>query len=226
MRILELTKDELSSPIGVIPVGSIEQHGPHLPLGTDSMIAEAVAEKVAQIEGLLLFPTVYYGCSVEHGDLPQVSIGDVNFLNMMGDILESSVKLNIKGLVLVNGHGGNTDLLKVVTRRVNFTRPRPKVMLVDLHEIGIFSQYRDLHAGTVETSLLLYLRPELVRLDRIPSNISFSPFTFTLITSEKGGSNGVVAEKVEPSKELGERVFKEMINFVMNRVKEFRSVIT
>ncbi|MCY0862985.1 MAG: creatininase family protein [Metallosphaera prunae] len=226
MRILELTKDDLSLPIGMIPIGSIEQHGPHLPLGTDSIIAEAIAQKVAKLEGLLLFPTIYYGCSVEHGDLPHVSLGDVNFLNMMTDILESAVRLNIKGLIIINGHGGNTDLLKVATRRVNFTRSQPKVMLVDLHEIEVFSQYRDLHAGTVETSLLMYLRPELIRQDKIPSSVGFSPFTFTLITSEKGGSNGVVAEKVEPSKELGERVFNEMVNFVVSRVKEFRSVIS
>ncbi|BCS93868.1 creatininase family protein [Metallosphaera javensis (ex Sakai et al. 2022)] len=225
MNVLELTKDDLSPNLGIIPVGSLEQHGPHLPLGTDSIIAEAVAQRVAQVEGLLLFPTVYYGCSIEHGSLPHVSLDDVNFINMISDILESAVRLNVKGIILVNGHGGNTQLLKVAVRRINFRQSQPLVMLADLREIDLFSRYQDLHAGNVESSLLMFLRPELVRQDRIPTKTVFSPLTFTLFTSEKGGSDGVVADKVEPSRELGERVFNEMVELVTRKVNELRSVL-
>ncbi|MEM3863642.1 MAG: creatininase family protein [Metallosphaera sp.] len=227
MKLAELTKESLEASIGLLPIGSVEQHGPHLPMGTDSIVAESVAQEVDKLErDTLLFPTVYYGCSIEHGNLPHVSVNDLNFMSFVYDLLDSTKRLGIKGVILINGHGGNSELLQVVSRKVNFTLMRPKVKVVNLLSLEEFKRFDDLHAGTVETSLMKFLRPELVKEDKIPVTTDYSEHTFSLLTSEKGGTDGIVTKgTIEVNVEIGKRVFEEMISLVRKEISTLRSVI-
>ncbi|AWS00730.1 creatininase family protein [Metallosphaera hakonensis JCM 8857 = DSM 7519] len=226
MHLQGFTKDDPINPVGALPVGSLEQHGPHLPLGTDSIIAEEIAREVSRIEGLTLLPTVHYGCSFEHGSLPHISVKDTHFMDFIEDIISSTPRIGMKGVVIINGHGGNSHLLTAVARRVNFTVGRPRVIVVNLPSAPIFKEYGDLHAGNVETSIMMYLRPDLIRLDKIPKVTKFSSFTFNILTSEMGGDDGVVSScEMKPDTNLGKRAFQEMVELALGAVRDLKTII-
>jgi Uncharacterized protein, putative amidase len=228
MKLLEAIKGELTSGmVGLLPVGSVEQHGPHLPLGTDSLIAETVARKVEELEEkVLLFPTLYYGCSTEHGALPYVGVSYETLLKVLTEIAESSRRLGLLGLVIVNGHGGNEAVLEVASRKVNFGG-KFKVLVVNLQGIGshLFPG-KDLHAGSVETSLVKSVYPDLVKDNLIPKGeMKFKEGVFETITADEGGQDGVVAEgRIYADQERGRKVLEEMIRKTMEAVKRIMMI--
>jgi creatinine amidohydrolase len=158
------------SRIAVLPIGSFEQHGDHLPLITDSTVACAIAAAVAEQYSLFLLPPVTIACSHEHAGWPgTVSIRSVTLAAIISDIAESLQQSGIEKVVLVNGHGGNYVLSNVVQEaNVGGTRmalfPQRADWETARRAAGLASSaHDDMHAGEIETSLLLYVRPELVR---------------------------------------------------------------
>jgi len=113
------TADEAtrSAQVAVLPVGSFEQHGPHLPLATDTIVASAIARAVADAHDLLLLPPVAIGCSQEHAGWPgSVSIRAVTLAAIITDIAGSLRHAGVDQLVVVNGHGGNYVLSNFTDR--------------------------------------------------------------------------------------------------------------
>jgi creatinine amidohydrolase len=155
--------------IAVLPVGSFEQHGGHLPLITDSLIAGLIAQEIANSYELWLLPPVAFGCSHEHTSLgATVSISAATLYAVVTDIADSLSKAAVKSLVLVNGHGGNYVLSNVV-QEANESQPRlalyPSRSDWDAarRAAGMTTTTtEDMHAGELETSLLLYAMPERV----------------------------------------------------------------
>jgi creatinine amidohydrolase len=159
-----------AAQIAVLPVGSFEQHGPHLPLATDTIVASAIARAVANAHNLLLLPPVTIGCSHEHaGWAGSVSIRSITLHAIVTDVAESLRRAGVDQLVLVNGHGGNYVLANVVQEaNVRARRMALYPGREDWEEArraaGLVSTgHDDMHAGEIETSLLLHLCPELVR---------------------------------------------------------------
>jgi creatinine amidohydrolase len=156
-------------PVLLVPLGSTEQHGPHLPLDTDTRIAVAVAAAVAaRLPGLLVAPALAYGASGEHAGFPgTLSMGTAVMELALVELVRSADD-TAAGVVMVNGHGGNSAalrgavrLLSAEGRQVLAWAPRTAVAAA----AGIPDAPADLHAGRAETSLLLHLAPELVRLE-------------------------------------------------------------
>jgi len=156
-------------PVLLLPLGSTEQHGPHLPLDTDTRVATAVATAVAtRLRGLLVAPAFGYGASGEHSGFPgTLSLGTTALERALVELVRSADE-TAAGVVLINGHGGNAAairgaarLLTSEGRRVLAWAPRAVVAAA----VGVPDPTGDLHAGRVETSLLLHLAPELVRLE-------------------------------------------------------------
>ena len=156
--------------VAVLPVGSFEQHGPHLPLATDTLVACAIAREVAASYPVHLLPPVTISCSHEHAAWPgTVSISSVTLHAMVRDIATSLDRSGIDALVLVNGHGGNYVLGNVVqesagtgVRMALF--PAPEDWEEARERAGVrTSLLSDMHAGEIETSVLLHCHPELVR---------------------------------------------------------------
>ncbi|MCK9878781.1 mycofactocin biosynthesis peptidyl-dipeptidase MftE [Frankia sp. Ag45/Mut15] len=161
-------------PLLVLPVGSLEQHGPHLPLDTDTRIAVAVAVGLAdRLRPLLVAPALAFGASGEHAGFPgTLSLGTQALAHAVVEIVRSADDL-AAGVVLVNGHGGNLVGLRqaVATlaaegRRVLLWAPTAALARVAGVPDTAAGGVGDLHAGRSETSLLLHLAPELVRLDQ------------------------------------------------------------
>lgn len=147
------------APIVVIPLGSCEQHGPHLPLDTDTRIAVALATGLAAArDDVLVAPAVAYGASWEHAGFPGLLSLDHHALSAMLIQLGHSATW-ARGLVFVNGHGGNLRAVRSAEER----------LCTDGRAVLVWSPTLpdgDLHAGRVETSLMLALTPEFVALDR------------------------------------------------------------
>jgi mycofactocin precursor peptide peptidase len=145
-------------PVVCIPVGSCEQHGPHLPLDTDTIVAEAVAARAAAARpGLVVGPTITVTASGEHAGFPgTLSIGTDATATVIVELVRSADWSG--GVVLVNGHGGNRD---AVDRAMTTLDRDGRAALPWWPCIP----GGDAHAGRTETSLLLALRPDLVHLD-------------------------------------------------------------
>lgn len=150
----------------VLPAGSLEQHGPHLPLTTDTLIACALAERVAEAHALRLLPPLAFGCSHEHAAWPgTVSVSAATLHALVTDIADS---LGGVPLLIVNGHGGNHVLANTVQqsggRMALF--PGPGEWEAARTAAGITTTNdQDMHAGELETSVLLHTHPGLVRPD-------------------------------------------------------------
>ena len=156
--------------VAVLPVGSFEQHGPFLPLATDTLVACAVAREIAAAYPVHLLPPVTVSCSHEHAAWPgTVSISSVTLHAVVRDIAESLRRSGVERLVLVNGHGGNYVLGHVVQesaargeRMALF--PAPEDWETARERAGVrTSLLTDMHAGEIETSILLHAHPHMVR---------------------------------------------------------------
>jgi creatinine amidohydrolase len=147
-------------PLLLVPLGAVEQHGHHLPLGTDTTVACAVAEAaVDDLEGVLLAPALAYGASGEHEDFPgTVSIGTEALTGLLVEYGRSACRWAGR-LVLVNGHGGNLDALRTAG-----TQLRTEAREVAWFPCGVAGA--DAHAGRTETSAMLHVEPDAVRADR------------------------------------------------------------
>ncbi|MFJ3891923.1 creatininase family protein [Streptomyces sp. NPDC090083] len=161
---------EVTAQVAVLPVGSFEQHGPYLPLATDTLVACAVAREIAAAYPVHLLPPVTMACSHEHAAWPgTVSISSVTLHAVVRDIADSLRRSGVETLVVVNGHGGNYVLGNVVQessargeRMALF--PAAEDWETALERAGVLtSLLTDMHAGEIETSILLHAHPELIR---------------------------------------------------------------
>ena len=136
----------------LVPVGSIEQHGPHLPVSTDSDIVSEIAKQVSQKCNFLLLPTINYGVSFEHAPLFNLSIKHSTLQKLLLDIANSLVSFKINILFILNGHHGNKNALKNIKRIIE--RATKKKIKVFVFSYWHFMNSEFDHAGFVETSIM------------------------------------------------------------------------
>lgn len=201
--------DASSRPVLCIPVGSCEQHGPHLPLGTDTLIAEAVAAGVAaRHAGIVVGPSLTITASGEHAGFPgTLSIGTEATTTVLVELVRSADWA--AGVVLVNGHGGNRD---AVERAVEVLRVEGRTVRAWWPAVD----GGDAHAGRTETAVLLALRPDLVRLDLAEAGAT-APLATLLPCLRSGGvgsvaPNGVLGDPAGATATDGERVLASWID--------------
>jgi creatinine amidohydrolase len=164
--------------IAVLPVGAIEQHGPHLPVWVDSCINEAIlARALEQLPAhvpVTVLPLLAVGKSDEHLGFPgTLSLSADTLIRVITEIGESVARAGIRKLVLWNSHGGQPQIMDLVARDLRIRR-RMFVVAANVYRLGqpagLFSDAElkhGIHGGAVETSIMLHLRPDLVHGDEI-----------------------------------------------------------
>lgn len=168
----------------LLPTGSLEQHGPHLPLATDTLVAEAIAARVVAARPALgLAPAVPFGASGEHEGFPgTISIGTDALCTVVVEVVRYAAA-DWDTVVVVNGHGGNADALRQAAELCRYEGRGLQVVHCALAGM-------DAHAGRAETSMLLHLHPELVRSDRAEAGPT-TPMTELLPRLRAGGVRAV-----------------------------------
>lgn len=241
MRSKAVHWDELSSPqieclisddiVAILPVGSCEQHGQHLPLGTDSFLCTSVviqAAKLAEAEVALL-PPIAYGYSPHHMDFPgTVTLSQDTLGSLIRDICGSLFRHGLSKVIIVNGHGGNSPALQGAVNQVGEEYAMDLLLLryMDMvapriHDIRESVLGGMGHACEFETSLMQYLLPHLVESESIKGRVIkgipiYSPdlFASNLVYMYRNFSEyskiGVIGDPNLASKEKGKLLFDEI----------------
>ncbi len=139
--------------IAIIPVGSIEQHGPHLPISTDSDIVTVIAKKISEMNRYILLPTITFGVSFEHAPFFNLSIKESTLRKILNDLCLSLLENNIKTIFIINGHHGNLKSIKNIDVKLKKIS-KNKLKVYPLSYWHFMEREFD-HAGFVETSLML-----------------------------------------------------------------------
>ena len=210
----------------IIPVGSLEQHGAHLPVSTDCLISERIATLVADEVKCFILPVISYGISFEHLPMFNVSLSNSTLSDVLCEVCVSLSSQGIKDIIFINGHHGNTGVLQYISQNLD-AKFRTN--------LGIFAinywsgMHRELdHAGEVETSLVLAISPQLVRMDKAEPNmrkLSKSRIAYSTITIIPGSfpkvtGNGVWGDPRSASKEKGETLLKEIVGNLVHIISE------
>jgi creatinine amidohydrolase len=168
-----------TSDMVIIPIGSTEQHGPHLPLGTDSYIATDMAKMISSRTGVVVAPVLLTGYSVYHsGFSGSLSLKPETMEQVLFETAEMLIKHGFRRIMFLNGHGGNTIVQSKVIHRINHNTEAIALALGDYArgDEEPPQDWFDQHAGIGETSIMLFLEPELVHMDRAEKpKIRFTP---------------------------------------------------
>lgn len=204
-------------PIILVPVGSTEQHGPHLPFDTDTVIAVAVAEEVALELGdhAVVAPAIAYGSSGEHQSFQGTSSIGTEALRIVVIELVRSLSTWARRIVFVNGHGGNTAALSKAVFQ----------MIAEQHDVSwvpCATEETDLHAGRTETSLMMCLRPGSVHMDRAVAGDT-RPLSEIIPLLMEGGvasvsPSGVLGDPEGASAAEGDQLLDALARDVLSRI--------
>ena len=226
--------------VALLPVGAIEQHGPHLPLDCDAFDADYLAKRVAEkcrSPRPLVLPLVSYGVSYHHEDFSgTLSVNPETLSQMVYDIGMSAVKHGITKLVIINGHGGNSPALHFAAQMIN--RDAHIFTCVDTGESSDPDIYamadtpNDVHAGEIETSTSLATRPHMVRSDKIRKFVPRFSSRYLDFTSKRSvgwyahtskiSSSGVMGDPTLGNREKGEAMWRVMIENLAALVEELQ----
>jgi creatinine amidohydrolase len=233
--VVELTSAECArlmteTSILCLPLGAIEQHGPHLPLNTDVVVAEGLTREIVVRWGeefdLWQLPAVPLGLSREHDWAPgTLSLSIQGFVTLMRELAGTLVRaLPARNLVIVNGHGGNRGVLENLLREFqgDFALNACALHPFDLAKADGAPAVPDVHGGKHETSVMLALAPELVRgdllarfgrdTDAIKALILDRGVTWPWRTDDpRLAQDGVIGDASAASAELGAALIKSMV---------------
>ena len=215
--------------VALIPVGSIEQHGPHLPVSTDSDIVSYLARKISDKMGFLLLPTIEYGVSFEHSPLFNLSITAPTLQKIVIDLCVSLCKNKIATIIILNGHHGNHTALKQIPKRVTKIHGINTRILV--YSYWHFMKRQFDHAGFVETSIMLAIskRVQMNKAKKgfVPNGLSDREMARLSRLAKKSfpsvTKNGVWGDPRNASAKDGRRILDEIITAI---VKESQTWLT
>jgi creatinine amidohydrolase len=230
----DFTRSELndiaSSALIVVPLGATEQHGPHLPTGTDYRIAQHLALEAARILSadfpVLVAPVLPFGSSDHH--LPfggTLSLSSEVYYRVLCDLLKSLATCGFRQVFLLNGHGGNHELMQVAARDIALKHPM-HIGAASYWTLAPVAPEVPGHAGLFETSMMLAIRQMYVSKDR-PSRADWIAPPHTPYRDEQHGSwqsiDGYTDSPAAASVEAGNKYLESMLDSVVQALRSFRA---
>ena len=228
-----VAEGEADGSVAVVPVGSIEQHGHHMPVATDTILVDAVARLGAErVEGdvpVVVTPPVWTGNSPHHVPFGgTISIGVRGLLDLLESVADAVLDNGFDAVLFLNGHGGNISTIGDATSIVGDAHPEAQVLGLTyfqlaaefIHEVRESETGGMAHAGEFETSLMLHLEPDLVDTDAMEATYMDEPYelgTHDLVeggplsvyrTFEEYSESGAIGDPHLASAEKGERIYE------------------
>ena len=203
--------------VAIIPIGSIEQHGAHLPISTDSDIVSEISKKIAEKKGYLLLPTITYGVSFEHAPFFNLSIKDSTLRRILTDLCLSLLSNNIKTVFIINGHHGNLKSIKnIETKLKKISKNKLRVFVLSYWH---FMDREFDHAGFVETSLMLAIsknvKMKLAKKGLITENMTKQEIKklgkLANKSFPKATKNGIWGDPTKATKKDGQLILAEIV---------------
>jgi len=228
--------------IALLPVGAIEQHGPHLPLDTDAFDADYLARRVADAcsdPKPLVLPAVSYGVSYHHESFQgTISISNDTLARLIYEVGIGAARNGIKKFVIINGHGGNSPALNHAAQMIN--RDAHIFVCVDTGETSdididhLVETPNDVHAGETETSTSLAVRPHLVKMDQAHKSVPRFSSRYLDFSSKRGvlwyahtrriSSTGVMGDPTIASAAKGQKIWELMIAHLVAMVEDLKQM--
>jgi len=228
--------------VALLPVGAIEQHGPHLPLDVDAFDADYLAQKVAEAcsdPKPLVLPMVPYGVSYHHEDFKgTLSVSNNALASFIFDIGMSAARNGINKLIIINGHGDNSPTLNYAAQMIN--REAKIFVAVDTGETSdvdledICETVNDVHAGEIETSTTLAVRPDLVKMDLAEKELLHFKSRYLNFSSLRNvpwysrtkilSSSGVMGDPTKATVDKGKKAWAMMIAHLVALVEDLRNL--
>jgi len=223
-----------------LPVGALEQHGPHLPLGTDALLATAIAAQAAAAVGGIVAPALAYGyksqpkCGGGQHFCGTTSLDAATLIGQVRDTIREFVRHGVERLVLVNGHYENQwFMIEGIDLALRECKgPQPSVMRLEYWDFCTeatlasifpngFPGFALEHAAVIETSMMLHLHPELVSIEHIPGDppAQFPPYDMYPTRTEWVPASGVLSSARGATAETGAMICAEVIGRVAAAVR-------
>ena len=242
-EIRELVKQQ---PVIVLPVGSVEDHGPHLPLDVDNFLIGAICEEAARrLDGeMVLLPPVPYGFEEHHMDFPgTIDIAMEHMLHFVLDITRSVARHGFNRILLADGHGSNMPILDLVARRTVIETEAlcgafiwPSLAKETIDRVRESEKPGGMaHACELETSLYLYLDPARVQMAKAEKEMAMPPSRFiwmdlmsaspVLLMDQwsRFSKSGVAGDPTLATQKKGEIVFEAVVAALVELVREFKT---
>jgi creatinine amidohydrolase len=227
LRWPEVESATAGRPVALLPFGAVEEHGPHLPLGTDIVVADALADRICAAAGLLRLPTMPYGQVWSLAHFPgSLTVRDELLVGLITDLADGLRRGGVTGLVLFTAHLGNVAALRAASRALADAGGLPAIALAypGLDEIAgkVSESPRShpsiMHADELETSVMLAVDPDSVDMNRAVAEYPDYPPDFGLAASrwDTLSTSGVFGDATAASAEKGEAI----IGHVVDRARE------
>lgn len=223
------------SKIAILPIGAVEAHGPHLPLGTDNFLAERVAERVAEKTGAFVLPTMPYGQVWSLKNFPgSINISNESLISLLVDMGISLYEQGFRVFAIINGHLGNAVALKEAARKL-YQRfqdfkilylfyPGTKKVTDEVRETNP-SHATYFHACEIETSYMLYLAEEYVNMSKAITDIPEIPLSADVTPTpwEEFTRSAVLGDAKLATKEKGKKIIDVAIHNMVNLIVDAKN---
>jgi len=242
----EMTPQEITDAMKevdtvLVPLGSVEQHGPHLPVGTDTLIPITVAKCVAERARVLVAPQVYYGNSLSMVDMKGVfTITPDTLASLLLDLCKSFSRQGFKKIVFINGHGGNRQVLSFIGQKARIETGALIVRIdwwdITAEEIPKICEREVVHADEGETSMMLACRPDLVDMKKAVKDETYDKLVNVLTSGKpknrpevyvpfsKWSKTGLMGDATKASKIKGEKILNSVVNNIVNFLQQLNKL--
>lgn len=232
----EVGRTVSETPIALLPFGAIEEHGPHLPLGTDALAAGSLASLICDAADVIELPVMPYGqvWSLEHFD-GSLSVSDDTLISLVLELAQGLERVGVKGLVLLSAHLGNAAALKKASRALEERGGIPALVLTYPGLSAVAREVREapeshpaiMHADELETSIMLALHPDQVRMDDAVAEYPEYPphFDVAAVRWDTVSDSGVFGDATAATPAKGEALVSRVVDAAASLISEWKRVV-